>query len=203
MQRTTRNKKNSRKAMNRTKYANKKIATDGNNIVKMRINNKVDMPLIIVVLMLVALGIVMVLSASAPSALAQTQNSYYYMKKQAIAAVLGFGAMYLASKIDYKIFKKFYKVIYPFSVLILFLVLIPSLKTEAGGAVRWIKIAGVQIQPSEITKIGLIIYFAGYFSDRNNKLDTFWGGCLKPLIAIAIPVFILLLHFTVPPLTEV
>lgn len=59
------------------------------------------------------------------------------------------------------------------------------------GATRWIKIAGLQIQPSEITKIGLIVYFAGYFSDRNNKLDTFWGGCLKPLIAIAIPVLIL------------
>ncbi len=191
MQRTTRNKTNSRNPVRRTKYVNKKIENSTNNIAKMNINNKVDMTLIIVVLMLVLLGIVMILSASAPSALSKTDDSYFYMRKQAIAAVLGFAAMFLASKIDYKIFKKFYKIIYPISILILFTVLIPGLKVDANGAARWIKVAGMQIQPSEITKIGLIVYFAGYFSDRNNKLDTFWGGCLKPLIAIAIPVLIL------------
>lgn len=191
MQKTTRNRNKSRKAISHSKYVNKNIAENSNNIVKMRINNKVDMTLIIVVLTLVLLGIVMVLSASAPSALARTQNSYYYMRKQAFAAVLGFVALFLAIKVDYKILKKFYKIIYPISVLILFSVLIPGLKVDANGAARWIKIAGMQIQPSEITKIGLIVYFAGYFSDRNNKIDTFWGGCLKPLIAIAIPVLIL------------
>lgn len=59
------------------------------------------------------------------------------------------------------------------------------------GAARWIKVAGLQIQPSEITKIGLIVAFAGYFSDRKVKLNTFLWGCFIPLIAIAIPVFIL------------
>ena len=74
---------------------------------------------------------------------------------------------------------------------ILFTVLIPKIGVENNGARRWINV-GTQIQPSEITKIGLIIAYAGYYSDPKNKLNTLWGGCIKPLIGVAIPVLILL-----------
>lgn len=189
MQKSTRNRKNA-KAINRPKYTNKKTKNEPTTIAKMRINNRIDMPLVIVVLILVALGIVMVLSASAPSALAKESDSYFYMKKQALAAVLGIAGMIFISKIDYRLYKKFYKIIYVFSILILFTVLIPKIGVESNGARRWINL-GLQIQPSEITKIGLIISFAGYFSDRKNKTDTFIGGCLIPLIALILPVVIL------------
>lgn len=202
MQKSTRNRKNARAMSNRNsnketrrisstqKYASKKLSDTSEVLAKMRVNNKIDMTLVIVVLILVALGIVMVLSASAPSALAKEDDSYFYMKKQALAAVLGIAGMVFISKIDYKIYKKFYKIIYVLSVLILFTVLIPKIGVESNGARRWINL-GLQIQPSEITKIGLIIAFAGYFSDRKNKTDTFVGGCLIPIIALAIPVAIL------------
>lgn len=160
-------------------------------ITKLQSTSKIDMPLLIVVLMLVALGIVMVLSASAPSALSNYDDSYLFVKKQAGAAILGFAVMLALSKINYKIYKKFYKIIYIFSVAILFTVLIPKIGVENNGARRWINI-GTQIQPSEITKIGLIIAYAGYYSDSKNKLNTLWGGCIKPLIGVAIPVIILL-----------
>ncbi len=160
-------------------------------ITKLQIKNKMDMPLIIVVLMLVALGIVMVLSASAPSALADYGNSYHYVITQGIAAILGLCAMLFLSKIDYRIYQKFYWWIYAFSILIIFTVLIPGVGMEVSGAKRWIKL-GFQIQPSEITKIGLIISLAGYFSDvRNKKLNTFWWGCLVPLIMVAVPIALL------------
>lgn len=160
-------------------------------ITKLQSTSKIDMPLLIVVLMLVALGIVMVLSASAPSALSNYDDSYLFVKKQAGAAILGFAVMLALSKINYKIYKKFYKIIYIFSVAILFTVLIPKIGVENNGARRWINV-GTQIQPSEITKIGLIIAYAGYYSDPKNKLNTLWGGCIKPLIGVAIPVIILL-----------
>lgn len=187
MQKSAQNRK---KALRARKYANKKMSDTSETIAKMRVNNKIDMTLVIVVLILVALGIVMVLSASAPSALAEEDDSYFYMKKQALAAVLGIVGMVFISKIDYKIYKKFYKIIYVFSVLILFTVLIPKIGVESNGARRWINL-GLQIQPSEITKIGLIISFAGYFSDKKNKTDTFVGGCLIPMIALLVPVAIL------------
>ncbi len=158
-------------------------------IAQFKLPNRIDMPLLIVVLILVAFGIVMVLSASAPSSLAETGKVYSYVKMQGIAAILGLVVMIFLSKVDYKIYKKFYKLIYWFSVLILLSVLTP-LGRETAGARRWIYI-GVQMQPSEITKIGLIIYLAGYFTDSKNKTDSLWGGCLKPIIAVAIPIFIL------------
>lgn len=130
---------------------NTKKVTNTKKIQKIN-NTTMDMPLLIVVLMLLALGIVMVLSASAPSALADYQDSYKYVKTQAGAAVLGIGVMLLLSRFNYRKFRKFYKVIYLFSVAILFTVLIPKIGVSSNGARRWIKL-GFQLQPSEITKL--------------------------------------------------
>ena len=170
----------------------KKVANDNSKISILKSRSRVDLPLLIVVLMLVALGLVMVLSASAPSALAESGDSYSYFKKQAIATLIGFAGMFFLSKLNYDIYKRFYKLIYVASILILFAVLIPGIGVESSGAKRWINI-GMQLQPSEITKIGLIIWVAGYYSDPNNKTTNFWGACLKPIVAVLIPIAILYL----------
>ena len=170
----------------------KKVANDNSKISILKSRSRVDLPLLIVVLMLVALGLVMVLSASAPSALAESGDSYSYFKKQAIATLIGFAGMFFLSKLNYDIYKRFYKLIYVASILILFAVLIPGIGVESSGAKRWINI-GMQLQPSEITKIGLIIWVAGYYSDPNNKTTGFWGACLKPIVAVLIPIAILYL----------
>lgn len=169
---------------------NKKVTANTSKISKLKSSNGVDLPLLIVVLMLVALGLVMVLSASSPSALAESGDSYAYFKKQAFAAFLGLIAMGILSKFNYDIYKKFYKAIYVLSVLILFMVLIPKIGVESNGARRWINL-GMQIQPSEITKIGLIIWVAGYYSDPKNNLNGFWNSCLKPIVAVLIPIAVL------------
>ena len=170
----------------------KKVANDNSKISILKSGSRVDLPLLIVVLMLVALGLVMVLSASAPSALAESGDSYSYFKKQAIATLIGFAGMFFLSKLNYDIYKRFYKLIYVASILILFAVLIPGIGVESSGAKRWINI-GMQLQPSEITKIGLIIWVAGYYSDPNNKTTGFCGACLKPIVAVLIPIAILYL----------
>ena len=69
-------------------------------------NRQVDFMLLLIIILLLASGIVMVLSASAPSALSETGNSYTYVTKQAIFAVGGLVIMYIASKFDYQIFCK-------------------------------------------------------------------------------------------------
>ena len=73
------------------------------------INNKFDFILFTVVIVLLATGIVMVLSASAPTSLAENGKSYTYAVRQLGFAVLGVTAMIIISKIDYKIYKKFIK----------------------------------------------------------------------------------------------
>jgi len=72
----------------------------------------VDFVLLIVVFIMLALGLIMVMSASAPTSLAESGNSYEYIKTQAFSACLGIAAMLIISKIDYRIYKKFDRIIY-------------------------------------------------------------------------------------------
>lgn len=155
------------------------------------VNNQFDFILCITVILLLALGIIMVLSASAPSALSVTGNSYTYVWKQLIFGVVGLIVMLVLSKFDYKAYKKYYWYIYFASWIILLLVLVPGLGQSVKGATRWIKIGGIQFQPSELTKIGIIIFFAGYLTDHKNELHDFKNGFVKPLLFLIPPIGIL------------
>lgn len=94
-----------------------------------------DFTLLITVILLLALGVTMVLSASSPSALATTGSSYTYVKKQAFCAVVGVILMAIISKIDYRKYQKFYKIAYVVSLLVLLLVLVPGLRKNS----KWCK----------------------------------------------------------------
>lgn len=153
---------------------------------------QVDFVLVVIIIILLAFGIVMVLSASAPSALAETGSSYTYFFSQLRFAAMGLVIMWAVSRLDYHIYKKFYWPVYWISVGILLLVLIPGLGSESGGATRWIDLGFLRFQPSEITKVGLIIFFAGYLTDHKNDLRDFKKGFLLPLVFLAIPVLIAL-----------
>lgn len=155
------------------------------------VNNQFDFILCITVILLLASGIIMVLSASAPSALSTTGNSYTYVKKQLIFAIAGIFVMLFLSKVDYRFYKKYYWQIYFASWLILLLVVVPGLGWSVKGATRWIKIGGFQFQPSELTKIGLIIFFAGYLTDHKDELHNFKKGFFKPLCFLVPPIGIL------------
>lgn len=96
-------------SVSKTKKANKNIS-----------KGPIDFILLVVVLIMLALGIIMVMSASSPTSIAETGNSYKYVKVQARNAILGLVLMYFVSKIDYSIYKNFYKIIY-IGVLILLL----------------------------------------------------------------------------------
>ena len=156
-------------------------------------NNQFDFILCITVLLLLALGIIMVLSASAPSALSTTGNSYTYVKKQLLFAIAGLFVMFFLSKVDYRFYKKYYWYIYFISWLVLLLVAVPGLGYSVKGATRWIKIGGFQFQPSEITKIGMIIFFGGYLSDHKDELQQLGKGFIKPLAFLVPPIGILYL----------
>ena len=154
-------------------------------------NKQFDFILLITVIVLLALGLIMVLSASSPSALAETgDDSYVYFKKQGIFAIIGIIAMLFISKIDYRKYKKFGKLAYIGSIVLLLMVLIPHIGVEAGGAKRWIKL-GIQFQPSEVAKIGLIIFYAAYLSNHIKDVATFKGGFIKPFL-IVVPIVLIL-----------
>lgn len=154
--------------------------------------SQVDFILVVLIIILLSFGIVMVLSASAPSALAEGNDAYTYVTRQIQFAILGLAIMWFVSKIDYRIYKKFYWPIYWLSIGVLLLVLIPGLGVEGGGARRWVNLGFTQFQPSEITKIGMIIFYAGYLSDHKADLRSFKKGFVIPLLYLIPPVAIAL-----------
>ena len=155
------------------------------------VNNQFDFILCITIFLLLALGIVMVLSASAPASIAEGKGSYSYVSKQLIFACIGIVLMFFISKIDYRFYKKYYWTVYFISWIILLLVVVPGLGLNVNGATRWINLGFIQFQPSEITKIGMIIFYAGYLSDHKKDLKDIWKGFLKPLLFLIPPIGIL------------
>lgn len=151
-----------------------------------------DFILFITVLILLAMGIVMVLSASSPSALAESGNSYAYVSRQAVFAVLGIGLMIFISSVDYHEYEKFAKMAYIGSVIVL--ALVPLLGSSAKGATRWLEIGGIRFQPSEVAKIALIVFYASWLTKNKDTLKDLKQGFIRPFIYLA-PIAIILVVF--------
>ena len=154
------------------------------------LNNPVDFTLVITVLLLLSLGLVMVLSASSPTSLQESGNSYKYFLKQLIFAIIGLIGMYFVSKIDYRIYQRFYKQAWWLSALLLAAVLLVG--EEGGGAKRWLNLGFTTFQPSEIVKFLMIVFYAGILVKNRNELGKFWKGLVKHMLFL-VPIIILLI----------
>jgi cell division protein FtsW len=153
----------------------------------------------IVVGLLLALGLIMVLSASSATALSESGDSYKYFKRQLVSAVIGVAGMIVLSKIDYRIYRKLKWIIY--AVVVVLLVSVKFIGISAGGAKRWISIAGFNFQPSELAKLGLIIFYASLLTDikEQDKIRSFGKGLIFPLIWLApiiLAVYVFQNHFS-------
>ena len=154
------------------------------------LNNPVDFTLVITVLLLLSIGLVMVLSASSPTSLQESGNSYQYFIRQLVFAILGLVGMYFASKVDYRIYQKFYKHAWWLSFILLAAVLIIGI--EGKGAKRWISLGFTTFQPSEIVKFLMIVFFAGILVKNRDELGLFWKGLVKHVLFL-VPIIVLLL----------
>lgn len=161
------------------------------------LNNPIDFTLLITILLLLSIGLVMVLSASSPSALAESGDSYSYFSKQLLFALLGIVAMLFISKIDYRFYQKFYKHAWWIALLLLALVLVAGRRIN--GAKRWIFITQtLSFQPSELVKLLMIIFYAGILMKNRDKLESYGGGFIKHIFLLAPIIGLLLLqpHFS-------
>lgn len=155
------------------------------------LNNPIDFTLIITILLLLGIGLVVVLSASSPSALSTTGNSYAFFTKQLIFAILGMGAMLFIYKIDYRFYKKFYK--HAWWISIILLVAVKVIGRSINGAQRWIYVTEtLSFQPSEMVKFLMIIFYAGILVKNRDELHLYDKGFLKNFIYL-IPIIGLLL----------
>ena len=148
-----------------------------------------DMPLLIFILVLLAIGLVMLFSASYANSYYLQGNSYYYISRQAVFAAFGVAAMLLISTFDYHSFHKLAIVIFGVSLFLLVFLLIcryahiESIANWEGDATRWLNFGFVSFQPSEIAKFALIVLFAHMISRNLDRMDTFRYGVV-PYVAI-------------------
>lgn len=108
-------------------------------------------------------------SASSYSALKDFGDAFFYVKKQSIAFVVGIAAMIFATTIKTKFYYKFRLPIYIISIALLAMVFIPGLGIEKYGAKRWLNLGVFTVQPSEISKFGLIILLCAYLSNKHSQ----------------------------------
>lgn len=140
-----------------------------------------DYLILITPVALALFGLVMVYSASRYYAETVCGDEFFYLKKQLIGFLIGLVGMVFFSALDYK---KLLKARYAFliaAIILLALVFTP-VGVENYGAKRWIKIASVTVQPSELAKFALILFVAGYFYKNAERSKTFLG--ILPIILI-------------------
>ena len=130
-----------------------------------------DLPFLALTVLLVLIGVIMVFSASYARAYYLTGNSTYYFARQAIFAVAGIAGMLFVSRLNYQLWRSASFIILLVSVF--FLMLVP-----ANGAKRWIEVAGIRFQPSELAKIAIIMTFSALISTYRDKMRTFRYGIL-------------------------
>ena len=160
-------------------------------------NTPMDFTLLVVILLLLTIGLIMVLSASSPSALSESGDSYKYFSKQLLFAILGIIAMLVISKIDYRFYQRFYKHAWIIALILLALVLVMG--RNVNGSKRWIYLTDVlSFQPSELVKILMIIFYAGILTKNRNELAQYNKGFLKHLCLLAPIIGLLMLqpHFS-------
>ncbi|MFH1429716.1 MAG: FtsW/RodA/SpoVE family cell cycle protein, partial [Candidatus Margulisiibacteriota bacterium] len=134
---------------------------------------KPDYILISVTFILVLIGLLMIFSAS---------FKFSYLQRQLLSLVIGLSCLILGFMIDYHWYKRIVMPLSVFTVFLLLLTYLPGLGHTAGGASRWINIAGFIFQPSELAKITLIFFVAMSLENKGKKIKDFRNGVLPLLI---------------------
>ncbi|WP_410768046.1 stage V sporulation protein E [Fontibacillus sp. BL9] len=130
---------------------------------------------------LLAIGIVMVYSAGSVLAFHDYGDSFYFVKRQVLFAVLGLVAMFFTMNVDYRILKKYAKLLLLICFGLLVIVLIPGIGVVRGGARSWLGISSFGIQPSEFMKLGMILFLSYWLSKEDYRITHFTRGLLPPL----------------------
>lgn len=135
--------------------------------------------LIICVAALLALGLVMVYSATMP------QWGTYYLTRQLLWAVLGLGACVIAASIEYRLLRRVAWLVFALAVALLALILVSPLGIARNGAVRWFGYGRTSLfQPSEFAKLALILILAWYADRYQRQMKTCWRGLVVPGLLI-------------------
>lgn len=145
-----------------------------------------DVKLMFPVLMLTAIGIIMVYSASSVLAFKKFGTDYFFLKKQALFAIAGLMALVGFRHFPYRYFKIMAYPLLIFALILLGAIFIPGLGYSAGGSARWLRFGGFTVQPSEFARLSMIIYLSYSIDKKSDNLSNFYIGFLPHVIVLGI-----------------
>jgi cell division protein FtsW len=156
-----------------------------------------DLPLLAAVLALLVIGVAMVYSAS--FVLAHNSPLYgsdtYFLVRQVIWAAIGGVGMYFAARMDYHVWQRLSVPLLLLTVFLLLAVLVPSLGHAEHGAQRWLKIGPLPpVQPSELAKLAVVLYFADWLARKGAQIRDLTYGSIPFSIILAIIIALIMLQ---------
>ena len=149
---------------------------------------KIDWLLLIGIIIISLFGLLMIYSASYVWAEYKFDDPYKFVKTQALFLIVGYILMFIVLKIPYTKYLTKSNTIFICCVILLILVLIPGIGTVRNGSRSWFGIGGFGIQPSEFTKLGMIIFTSKYLAFNEKVLKNIKKGLL-PILSVLILVF--------------
>ena len=159
----------------------------------------IDLPFCLLVLLLTAIGLVMLLSASFPSAYYETdgQDPMHYFVRQGVFAAMGIAAMFLIGRINYQRFRGVAKLMLYLAIILLVLVIIPGnpIAVTRNNATRWIGVGELfTFQPSEIAKMAVVLYFSDSISRKKDRMRTTRYGIAPYLLIMGVIAVLMMLE---------
>lgn len=133
-------------------------------------NRRTDPWLIAIVVMLVALGLVMVYSASAVVAVEEYGNELKYFSRQAVAVVAGIVVCVATAVTPTRVFRRYRAAFYTAAIIGLVMCFVPGLQYRANGAARWVGFGSVNVQPSEFAKVAVLLMLAHHLDRWRNQI---------------------------------
>ncbi|MCP4326672.1 MAG: putative lipid II flippase FtsW [Psychromonas sp.] len=155
-------------------------------------NHPYDKPLLVVVLLLMAIGMVIVASASIPEGIALSDDPFRFLKRQVIYIGICFVIVSAVVNVPFSFWYKRQMFILTLSLIALLVVLIVG--TEVNGSVRWLRLGPVNMQPSEFAKLAIVIFLASYLVRRQEEVVDTIKGFIKPLVVLSLFSVMLLLQ---------
>ena len=152
-----------------------------------------DWSLIFIFFVIIGVGLVTLASASFSSAQQFYGNEFYFIYRQFLAILIGLGCLTIALMTPIETLVKYSGCLLIIALVLLILVFVPGVGQKRNGSWRWINLGIVSLQPSELSKVFLGIYFCSYAYRHHVKLRTI-SGLLRPLLVLLLSIFLLLME---------
>lgn len=150
--------------------------------------------LLIATLLLVTIGVVMLFSTSSLYAREKYGDSNYLLKRQLVWLAVGAVGCVAAAATPYPLLRKWCVPALILTAVLLVLVLVPHVGRKIGGARRWLSFAGMQVQPSEFSKLALILWLAHYLAKEKRRIEQFSRGFMVPLAVVCLFLVLILVE---------